>query len=565
MNKPLLLLGWCLLLAVSLPAQTSTFTWTGNGNDNQWDNPANWDCTGEACTDRWPGDNGASNDDFVVIKDKNAEIDLPPNMPDMVIAQLDLEQGTLNISLDSRLDIKGDLNTKNNGLINFPDNMSGSGILAVGGDLDLKGDFNAGEGTVIINGSTPQSLKSTGSGRVRFFNLEIDTDGGLSIDRQIEVGGTMTFVQGIVTTDGLNKDVFFLPGAQAAGASNASYIDGWMQKDGQEDFVFPCGDEGFYAPLLITGLTRLNVIDARYIHSDPGANGRDRTRLEAPIQKISEVEYWSVRSADLISFEIGLSLGAHNGTVVAPEDLLVTVWDKPETENGNGGQQLWRNFGGSLTSLAGSTFVISEQPLANPRQFQLVLTMATTNLANALPVELLYFEAKPQSGQVRLRWATASEVGHAAFVVERSRYGKEFEYVAKVEGDGRDRYQQKNYQLTDEQPLPGLSYYRLKQIDMDGTVTYSDIVSVHLSAGAKDGDVALFPNPARHRVTLRSAVPLDDAELELYNVAGQRLSLRYSAAGPQVELPLPALAPGVYFLRITRPGQSVLTKRLVVE
>ena len=193
-------------------------------------------------------------------------------------------------------------------------------------------------------------------------------------------------------------------------------------------------------------------------------------------------------------------------------------------------------------------------------------TIATTDaVANVLPVELLHFSAAPRGDQVELRWATASEVGHAAFVVERSRSGKVFEHVTKVAGDGRDRYERRDYQVTDEQPLPGTSYYRLKQIDLDGTTAYSDVVPVTLRAGGKEGAVTLFPNPGRDQVTVTSQHRLDDAELVLFNAAGQRIPVRYTAQDYQLELPVQHLPAGLYFLQIRRAGQAPLVQQLLIE
>lgn len=94
-----------------------------------------------------------------------------------------------------------------------------------------------------------------------------------------------------------------------------------------------------------------------------------------------------------------------------------------------------------------------------------------------LPVELLSFTATPESDEVLVHWATASELNNAGFHVERSSYGVRFDAIAEVEGIGT-AHTVTHYEAIDSAPLPGLSYYRLRQTDLDGTVTWSEGVAV---------------------------------------------------------------------------------------
>jgi hypothetical protein len=96
----------------------------------------------------------------------------------------------------------------------------------------------------------------------------------------------------------------------------------------------------------------------------------------------------------------------------------------------------------------------------------------------ALPVSLLSFTANLKNNKVYLDWATASEQNNAKFDVERSRNGVDFSQIDEVAGAGNSSVV-RNYNAIDEAPLPGLSYYRLKQTDFNGTFTYSPVVAVN--------------------------------------------------------------------------------------
>lgn len=99
--------------------------------------------------------------------------------------------------------------------------------------------------------------------------------------------------------------------------------------------------------------------------------------------------------------------------------------------------------------------------------------------AGPLPVELISFSARLEGAQVNLRWATASETNATSFVVERSSDGKSFSTVATVLAAGTSAVRH-DYQATDNGMRNGLNYYRLKQVDLDGTFSYTPVVPVQV-------------------------------------------------------------------------------------
>ncbi|MEP7171349.1 MAG: hypothetical protein ABI855_18415, partial [Bacteroidota bacterium] len=100
--------------------------------------------------------------------------------------------------------------------------------------------------------------------------------------------------------------------------------------------------------------------------------------------------------------------------------------------------------------------------------------------SSPLPVELVSFSAKAiDNKEVLCQWTTASEINNDYFTIERSRNGRDFEEAGKVNGAGNST-STSDYSFTDEQPINGISYYRLKQTDFNGQFSYSQIVKVNI-------------------------------------------------------------------------------------
>lgn len=109
-----------------------------------------------------------------------------------------------------------------------------------------------------------------------------------------------------------------------------------------------------------------------------------------------------------------------------------------------------------------------------------------------LPVELISFNAIADDNVVGINWSTASQLNNDYFTIERSSNGEKFTELLKVDGAGTS-VQQIDYFEQDLSPLPGTSYYRLKQTDFDGTSSYSQSVAV--KRNTPTGALTVYPNP----------------------------------------------------------------------
>ena len=179
---------------------------------------------------------------------------------------------------------------------------------------------------------------------------------------------------------------------------------------------------------------------------------------------------------------------------------------------------------------------------------------ACTGSFTLLPVELLYFTAVPEGEHVALHWATATELNNAGFQVERSGDGERFETIIRTPGMGTTQ-QVTEYKEVDHDPLPGLSYYRLRQTDLDGTETWSNTVAVQWE---QELPVA-YPNPVHDVVTIAGIGP--DAVVELLDPLGRLLRVERST-GEHFTLETIAWPAGRYTARIIE-GNNVRTISLI--
>ncbi|MCP4439425.1 MAG: T9SS type A sorting domain-containing protein [Aureispira sp.] len=178
---------------------------------------------------------------------------------------------------------------------------------------------------------------------------------------------------------------------------------------------------------------------------------------------------------------------------------------------------------------------------------------------NTFPIELLSFTAENNGWQNELVWITASEVNNDYFVIEKSLNGIDFEDWQIVDAVGNSTEAQ-TYQTKDKNIYP-ITYYRLKQVDIDGTTSYSQIVAVKSSIPS---EVVLLPNPAKNNI--RVIMPLDKkvAFLAVIDALGQRKELAINQVGRNLEVDIESLKSGVYILQIYQ-DRAVVTQQFVKE
>jgi hypothetical protein len=186
--------------------------------------------------------------------------------------------------------------------------------------------------------------------------------------------------------------------------------------------------------------------------------------------------------------------------------------------------------------------------------------------ASVLPIELIRFEARKCNGNVCLTWATASELDNDYFTIEKTLDGITFEDVAIIDGAGESN-SVIEYSSIDENPYPGISYYRLKQTDTDGEKTYSELEAVNFN---NELGITIYPNPnSGHSIMLEVEDLKEWGEqftLHLTDQLGRIvMSQTYSSEiSTPIEVSFDRVLPkGIYLITIESGAQFIHEKLII--
>ena len=179
-----------------------------------------------------------------------------------------------------------------------------------------------------------------------------------------------------------------------------------------------------------------------------------------------------------------------------------------------------------------------------------------------LPVTLVSFTAFYNGNHVDLNWVTATEINNKYFNIERSRDGKNFETIGTVDGAGNHQGYL-NYDYTDYSSPTGIVYYRLKQVDVDGTAAYSAIRVVSILSSEQ---VIVYPAPAHTgediHVVIANQTDDTPVTIELMDMLGKSV-LTYTGAGSSHVLQA-LLAKGIYLV-VVRKSLTTTTTKIMIQ
>jgi len=175
---------------------------------------------------------------------------------------------------------------------------------------------------------------------------------------------------------------------------------------------------------------------------------------------------------------------------------------------------------------------------------------------------LVYFSADAGMEDITLRWKTASEINNDYFEIEKSADGYTFYQIGLIEGSGNSK-ETISYEFVDTNPLNGIQYYRLKQVDYDGTFEYSDIAQANFA-----GQVALhiYPNPVtashvyiNYQNAARGRIGISIFDLNGKIIKSGIINKTEGQLQSRIEFDV---NPGIYILKIDT-GNQLTTRKII--
>lgn len=237
--------------------------------------------------------------------------------------------------------------------------------------------------------------------------------------------------------------------------------------------------------------------------------------------------------------------------------LVYSVVIDLETRFSSGAQWGWTAGTGSQTNESYVAWNDTSSPpcyntTCNP-------SSGTTGACAPLPVEFLELSAQKSEGSVIVEWSTAKESSNLKFVIERSPEPLTgWHSIGEVPG-AVNSLEVSKYSFTDLHPIPGTSYYRIRQVDLDGKSSVSKVVSV-----TKDEFVfAVYPNPFEYKLEIHTTREILRAEL--FNMQGdfiKEINMPVKSGG-YYDTDLSYLKSGNYVLKIIEKDYSFSFTRIV--
>ena len=355
-------------------------------------------------------------------------------------------------------------------------------------------------------------------------NFSVENTGGVTLNRDVKVNGTLNLVSGTVTTGGNVLTLGSGTGNLGTLTRTSGKIIGnfkrWFAAATVSNVIFPLGTADYYIPANITFPTTApstgGTITAYFTASNPGIAGLPLTDSGANITKTSPDGFWTLTTADgLTGGTYNIDLNAEGFTGITSFSYLHMLKRTDEGSN-------WF-ISGTHSPCTGSNScpVVHRTGLETFSQFGIGSTDD-----NPLPVELLSFTARAERNSITLNWTTGTEINNHGFDVERSSAEKEKKWVKTgfVNGKGNSNTETR-YTFVDKGVNPGLYSFRLKQIDYNGNFRYFELGNDVNSAIPDEYELGQnYPNPFNPTTKINYSLPTDGfVTIKMFDVTGREI------------------------------------------
>jgi autotransporter-associated beta strand protein len=414
---------------------------------------------------------------------------------------------------------------------------SGTGTLELTGTNTYTGLTTVSGGTLKLNKTGGTTILATNSVSVTGGTLQVSTNqtlnnlivngGTVTVDDGVTltINGTLTLTTGNITLGATGTGNVIV--TSISGGSSTSYVvtngSGSLKAlNFAGEKTFPVGTATIYAPVKID-----NSAPSRDFSVKVGTTFSGTPAVTAKMVQLQWDVTPSVPTGNNAALTFEWPIGSEGGSFIRGNAVEIAHY------NGT----IWDAF--KLATIAGSgPYTATASGFTSFSPF-------TVGNQNALSVDLLNISAQSKGTKNVITWSTASEKNNAYFEVQHATNGLDFQTVSeKIKSNGTTTVKN-DYTFEHSTPSVIRDYYRLKQVDNDGTATLSKVVSV--VATGKNGALKVYPTLATDKLNV-SLESKETVDFNIYNLVGQ--AVQSGQLTGQKELIINHLPSGVYFLKV---------------
>ncbi len=401
---------------------------------------------------------------------------------------------------------------------------------------------SANSGTLLINGSIAQTLSGTGS----FFtkNMNVNNPNGLTLSEPAIVDGVFSFVNGLIAASSTAAPLALTANASISNTylpTDASHVNGYVQKEGTGNFSYPVGDATRYQKTDVNLSANAGGMLVSYFSANAGTAPFTIGGTEAlPLASYNTQEYWNIQPVSTAT-----------GTVKIYWDGYNDVYSNPVTQrrvaHKTGGN--WVNEG-SVLSATGTTASgsVTSNSISSWSPF------ALGSVGSVLPVEWISISGTTNNyDQAFVTW-TIQEISALRYDVEKSFDGIHYQIIGSLPGVGNGTH---TYHFTTQTKIAGTEYYRVTRININNQMLKSDVVRI---SGAPIKKVSIYPNPAYDHMNIEIPVSQIGLPVTLTDIEG-RIIGSYLVTGQNSVIYIDKLRPGIYIVKFTNGSALRFIKR----
>ncbi|MCS7073331.1 MAG: T9SS type A sorting domain-containing protein, partial [Bacteroidia bacterium] len=403
---------------------------------------------------------------------------------------------------------------------------------------ELTGTYTLSGGRIILYGSGNQTLRQMPSGgSTPYYQLAFAGSGVKTLSSGITQVANYLLLNTTGYVDAGASDILYVTNnATSSVFRNNGHVVGKLRRNiiGTGIYEFNVGSTTAHqlASVRITSALSASHLTAEYFNSVSGTAGLPITEGAKIWSELNTTGYWDITpnmplssgTYDLLLTPVGFGLPSVGNFTIGKRDNGLSPW------------------------VLGSTYAPGTATVAERTGYTSFSQFGILTVNIPLPVEMSLLKARPATDAIQLSWDVFREQNNAGWELERMEQTEPFQPITWITGR-QNTTEPKTYQYLDSQVRKNVLYtYRLKQVDLDGRISYSNQAEAMLT---ETGSVVIYPNPVGSDVQIQ--LPSSVESVELINTLGQ-IVMELPTNQTVIHTKTEHLPAGIYYLRMLING-----------